>query len=63
MITEKQSLSIKKKMLEENITVTALAKEFGVSRTLLSSIISGSRNNKLVEEKLKNRYFKKNKGV
>ena len=59
MITEKQSLTIKKKMLEQGITVTKLAQEFGVQRTFLSSIISGKRNSKEVETKLKEKYLGK----
>lgn len=59
MITEKQSLTIKKKMLEEKKTVTELAKEFGVERTFLSSIISGKRNSKEIEEKLKEKYLRR----
>ena len=59
MITEKQSLTIKKKMLEEKKTVTELAKEFGVARTFLSGIISGKRNSKEIEEKLKEKYLRK----
>lgn len=59
MITEKQSLTIKKKMLEQGITVTKLAQELGVQRTFLSSIISGKRNSKEVETKLKEKYLGK----
>ena len=59
MITEKQSLTIKKKMLEQGITVTKLAQEFGVQRTFLSGIISGKRNSKEVETKLKEKYLGK----
>ena len=57
MITEKQSLAIKKKMLEQGITVTELAKELGIQRTYLSGIISGQRNSKKVESKLKEKYL------
>lgn len=57
MITEKQSLAIKKKMLEQEITVTELAKELGIQRTYLSGIISGQRNSKEVEAKLKEKYL------
>lgn len=57
MITEKQSLAIKKKMLEQGITVTELAKELGIQRTYLSGIISGQRNSKEVESKLKEMYL------
>lgn len=57
MITEKQSLAIKKKMLEQGITVTELAKELGIQRTFLSGIISGKRNSKEIENKLKERFL------
>lgn len=46
-------------MLEEKKTVTELAKEFGVERTFLSSIISGKRNSKEIEEKLKEKYLRR----
>lgn len=59
MITEKQSLAIKKKMLEDKITVTSLAIELGVARTFLSGIISGKRNSKEVEDKLKEKYLRR----
>lgn len=57
MITAKQSLAIKKKMLEQGTTVTKLAEEFGIQRTFLSGILSGQRNSKEVEQKLKNKYL------
>jgi len=57
MITQKQSLTIKKKMLEQGITVTKLAEEFGIQRTFLSGIISDKRNSKEVETKLKEKYL------
>lgn len=59
MITEKQSLTIKKKMLEQGTTVTKLAEEFSVQRTFLSSIISGKRNSKEIETRLKEKYLGK----
>lgn len=59
MITEKQSLTIKKKMLEQGITVTRLAEEFNIQRTFLSSIISGKRNSKEIESKLKEKYLRR----
>lgn len=52
MITAKQYLEIKKKLLEDCKTVTDLAKEFGVSRTFLSGVINGSQKSKPLEEKL-----------
>ena len=58
MITEKQSLKIKTALLKERKTVTKLAIELDVSRTLLSGVISGSRNNKRLEEQLKERYLR-----
>lgn len=53
MITEKQSIAIKKKMLEKKINVTELAIQFGIERTYLSGILNGSRNSKEIEQKLK----------
>lgn len=53
MITEKQSIAIKKKMLEKKITVTELAIQFGIERTYLSGILNGSRNSKEIEKQLK----------
>ena len=57
MITEKQSIIIKKKMLEQRLTVTDLARQLGISRTYLSGIISGQRNSKEVEARLKEIYL------
>lgn len=62
MITEKQSIAIKKKLLEQKLTITDLASEFDISRPYLSSVISGARNNKAVEQKLKERFLSKKKG-
>lgn len=59
MITEKQSVIIKKKMLEQKITVTQLANEFGFSRPLVSSVISGRLNNSNIENLLKERFIYK----
>lgn len=52
MINKEQSLAIKTKILVDGKTVTELAKEFGVSRTFLASVISGNRASKPLEEKL-----------
>jgi hypothetical protein len=57
MITEKQSLKIKMALLKEGKTVTQLAKEYEVERTFLSGVISGKRNSKEIEEKLKVQYL------
>ena len=57
MITERQSLAIKKKMLEQGKTVTQLAKELGIERTFLSGVISGKRNSKNIEDVLKQKYL------
>lgn len=57
MITEKQSLKIKMALLKEGKTVAQLAKEYEVDRTFLSGVISGKRNSKEVEEKLKVQYL------
>ncbi len=62
MLTEEQSMKIKIAMIEEKITVTALAEELGIARTMLSGVISGSRQNKRLEEQLKERYLGVNYG-
>lgn len=53
MLTSKQTLAIKKKLLDLETTVKDLATQWGISRTLLSGVINGSRNDKFLEEKLK----------
>ena len=53
MLTSKQTLAIKKKLLDMNTTVKDLAISWGVSRPFLSSIINGSRNDERFEAKLK----------
>ena len=53
MISKEQSLAIKTKLLVDGKTVTELAREFGVSRTFLASVISGKEKSKPLEEKLK----------
>jgi hypothetical protein len=53
VLTSKQTLAIKKKLLDMNTTVKDLASDWGVSRTFLSGIINGSRNDARLEEKLK----------
>ena len=52
MINKEQSLAIKTKLLVDGKTVTELAREFGVSRTFLSGVISGKEKSKRMEEKL-----------
>lgn len=59
MITEKQCLMIKKKLLEQHKTITDLAKELEVERTFLSGIINGKRNSKSIESILKQKYISK----
>lgn len=59
MLTPKQSIAIKIGLLMEQKTVTQLAKELDVNRTMLSSVISGRVNNQDVEDYLKQKYVYK----
>lgn len=54
MLTEQEQLKIKMYLLENKISITSLAKEFGMSRQWISGIINGRVDRPLTEKQLLN---------
>ena len=54
MLTEKQTIRVKMKLVKHGYTISSLATELKVSRPILSEIINGKRNNKEIESKVLN---------
>lgn len=54
MLTEKQTIRVKMKLVKHGYNISKLAIELGVARPTLSEIINGKRNDKELEEKVLN---------
>lgn len=54
MLSEKQTIRVKMKLVKHGYNISKLAIEFGVARPILSEIINGKRNDKTLEEKVLN---------
>ena len=52
MLTEKQTIRVKMKLVKHGYNISKLAIELGVARPTLSEIINGKRNDKELEEKV-----------
>lgn len=49
MLSEKQTKSVKKVLIDKDKTVSDMARELGVARTYVSSVLNGKMNNKDLE--------------
>ena len=49
MLSEKQTKSVKKVLIDKDKTVSDMAREVGVARTYASSVLNGKMNNKDLE--------------
>ena len=54
MLTEKQTIRVKMKLVKHGYNISKLAIELNVARPTLSEIINGKRNDKKLEEKVLN---------
>lgn len=54
MLTEKQTIRVKMKLVKHGYNISKLSIELGVARPTLSEIINGKRNDKELEEKVLN---------
>ena len=54
MLTEKQTIRVKMKLVKHGYNISKLAIELGVARPTLSEIVNGKRNDKELEEKVLN---------
>ena len=54
MLTEKQTIRVKMKLVKHGYNISKLAIELGVARPKLSEIVNGKRNDKELEEKVLN---------
>ena len=54
MLTEKQTIRIKMKLVKHGYNISKLAIELNVARPTLSEIINGKRNDKEIESKVLN---------
>lgn len=54
MLTEKQTIRVKMKLVKHGYNISKLACELNVCRPTLSEIINGKRNDKVLEEKVLN---------
>lgn len=54
MLTEKQTIKVKMKLVKHGYTISSLATELKIARPILSEIINGKRNNKEIESKVLN---------
>ena len=52
MLTEKQTIRVKMKLVKHGYNISKLATELCVARPTLSEIINGKRNDKELEEKV-----------
>ncbi len=54
MLTEKQTIRVKMKLVKHGYNISKLAIELNVARPTLSEIINGKRNDKEIESKVLN---------
>ncbi len=54
MLTEKQTIRVKMKLVKHGYNISKLAIELNVARPALSEIINGKRNDKEIESKVLN---------
>ena len=54
MLTEKQTIRVKMKLVKHGYNISKLAIELNVARPTLQEIINGKRNDKKLEEKVLN---------